>query len=317
MAPTSTAIFGAYNVESYVGQAVSSIATQVDEVVVVDDASSDKTLEVLRYIALKHKNVRILSNEMNLGISYSYNLAAEHASGEILFVCGSDDVSLPHRVPMQLASLTAREEIGATFSKPALIRSDGLSLNSYAASEFIPNPIRGDVFGHLVFLGNFLLAPSAALHRDLFLKLGGFTRNLDLLQDYELWLKIAQISDIAINPSPVVEYRKRIGSSSGLSFSRESRLAREMAERSFILSNLLSTSSEKTIRRLLDFAKVRGHIQAGVAIKDLKTALEKVLKLDAGRNSQFEFAMKKSETMRDIKSHVFYRQAIKELFAFE
>jgi hypothetical protein len=313
---TTTAIFGAFNVESYVGQAISSIADQVDEVVVVDDASSDKTLDIIQGLTRRHKNLHIIANKDNLGVSLSYNLAAEQAEGEILFLCGSDDVSLPGRVARQLRVLQSSEEIGATFSKPELIRADGLKIAASAAIEFVPRPDSRDVFGHLIFLGNFLLAPSAALSKELFLGLGGFTRNLDLLQDYELWLKISQFKNIEVLESPVVQYRKRVGSSSGFTLGHESRRSRELAERSFILSRVISSTSETNISRLLDFLRVRNDHRMASSRQDLRDLIKVMLDLDSGKCADFELILNKSEYSRDLRDHVLVREEISKLFAF-
>lgn len=314
---TTTAIFGAFNVESYVGQAISSIADQVDEVVVVDDASSDKTLGVIQGLTRRHKNLRIIANKDNLGVSLSYNLAAEQAKGEILFLCGSDDVSLPSRVARQLSVLQSSKEVGATFSKPELIRADGLKIGANAAIEFVPSPDVRNVFSHLVFLGNFLLAPSAALPKELFLGLGGFTRNLDLLQDYELWLKIAQFRKIEVLEPPVVQYRKRVGSLSGFTRSHESRRARELAERSFVLSRIISSTSDANISQLLEFLGIRNDHRVRSSTKDPRHMIKNLLNLDSGKCADFELMLKNSGHSRDLKDHILVRQEISNLFAFD
>jgi len=99
----TTIITLAYNHERYVREALSSAIAQtvaVDEIIVIDDASTDGTAEVIGKFLNEHFGSKILfiRNERNLGVTASFAKALGMASGDILIGMAGDDVSAPERV---------------------------------------------------------------------------------------------------------------------------------------------------------------------------------------------------------------------------
>ena len=84
-------IVAAYNVEKYVKKCIDSLLNQTMEeieIIVVDDASQDKTLEILKQY---EKQIILLQNEENKGLSYSRNKALKKASGDYIGYIDADD----------------------------------------------------------------------------------------------------------------------------------------------------------------------------------------------------------------------------------
>jgi glycosyltransferase involved in cell wall biosynthesis len=79
------------------------------EVIVVDDASTDETVAILKKIAPRHADLRILCNSRNAGIAVVRNQIIEQARGEFLAFFDDDDVSLPERLERQFARLSEYE----------------------------------------------------------------------------------------------------------------------------------------------------------------------------------------------------------------
>jgi len=80
------------------------------EIIVVDDASSDDTVTILREIAEGHDHIRIIENQQNLGLAGSRNRIVENADGEFIVFFDDDDTSRPDRVRKQIARIKAYEE---------------------------------------------------------------------------------------------------------------------------------------------------------------------------------------------------------------
>ncbi|RKH08470.1 glycosyltransferase family 2 protein [Corallococcus sp. CA047B] len=92
MKPSVSVIIPAYNVEAYLGAAIDSVLAQTRrdiEIVIVDDGSTDRTVEVAeRY---QDPRIRVFKNERNAGASQSRNVAIGHARGEWVAILDSDD----------------------------------------------------------------------------------------------------------------------------------------------------------------------------------------------------------------------------------
>jgi len=107
---TYSAILCAHNSQATIRDAVMCIIEQslkYNEVIVVDDYSTDQTFSILEQIALTHSGIVIIKNDSNLGQAESRNIAAACATGDVLIFFDDDDVSLKDRAAahMQMHSL--------------------------------------------------------------------------------------------------------------------------------------------------------------------------------------------------------------------
>ncbi len=111
-APRVSVVIPVYNCESYVEQALRSVLDQsVDdiEVIVVDDASTDSSLQVLNRLASQDARVRVLSSSLNSGQGACRNRGVREARGRYLAFQDSDDLWLPGKLKRQLEFMRQRE----------------------------------------------------------------------------------------------------------------------------------------------------------------------------------------------------------------
>ncbi len=109
-----SALIAAYNAESYIAEAVDSVLSQShapDEVIVVDDGSTDRTRAVLEGFG---ERVVFLS-QRNRGQAAALNGALAIATGDFLSFCDADDLWTPRKLELQLALLETSGEIDAVF----------------------------------------------------------------------------------------------------------------------------------------------------------------------------------------------------------
>lgn len=95
-----------YNGGKFLGMQLDSILSQLkqeDEVVIIDDASSDNTVEVIK--SYRDSRVRLYRNEQNQGVNYSFGRAISMATGEYLFLSDQDDVWPSGRAETMLNAL--------------------------------------------------------------------------------------------------------------------------------------------------------------------------------------------------------------------
>jgi glycosyltransferase involved in cell wall biosynthesis len=245
---TVAGVIAAYNHEEYIEEAVASLVGQVDEVVVVNDASADGTAEILD--SMTYSNLRVIHNLRQLGVSHSYNRAVAISTSEILLIQGGDDRSRPQRANVQ-RRLLANPDVAFTYSLPEIIDGRGRSLPDSVAGEFFVDDESRDSLARLFFGANYICAPSVGMRRADYVRLGGFRPGLDLLQDYGLWLSLAAEGSCVLSEEPVVEYRKHVSNLSREYVGLDSvKRRRYCAELEFIRHRFVSSAGEDTLRRL-------------------------------------------------------------------
>ena len=92
--------------------AVNSILNQTFsdfEFIIVDDCSTDDSLEYLR--KLDDKRIVLLENETNMGLTKSLNIALENARGKYIVRMDSDDISLPNRIERQVEFMQSHQNV--------------------------------------------------------------------------------------------------------------------------------------------------------------------------------------------------------------
>jgi succinoglycan biosynthesis protein ExoO len=112
--PKVTVIIPAYNARAVLERAVRSALVQTEqdlEVIVVDDGSTDRTLDVASRCAEEDRRVRVVGNGENRGVSASRNRAIGIASGEWIAVLDADDAWLPRRLEAMLLASAAADVV--------------------------------------------------------------------------------------------------------------------------------------------------------------------------------------------------------------
>lgn len=106
--PLVTVHVSCFNAEKFITHAVDSLLNQTYrnlEIFLVNDQSTDNTLEICKQLAKKDKRITVLNNEGNYGPYVSRNRVLAQAKGEFFTVLDADDVALPDRIAMQVADL--------------------------------------------------------------------------------------------------------------------------------------------------------------------------------------------------------------------
>jgi glycosyltransferase involved in cell wall biosynthesis len=104
-----------YNRENLVHEAIRSILNQTFqdwELIILDDASTDRTLDVCRSYEARDQRIHVFANEKNLGVGKSRNRLLSFASGKYIAIHDSDDVSVPERLAWEVQLLESKPEVG-------------------------------------------------------------------------------------------------------------------------------------------------------------------------------------------------------------
>jgi glycosyltransferase involved in cell wall biosynthesis len=208
------------------------------EVIVVDDASSDNTAEVCKSFS----DIKYVRLERNQGVAGARNVGLRESCGEYITFLDDDDTRLESTLDQQIEVLEREPSVGLIYAR-ALIEDDSLRL----PERFYPSEcLTGDIFWPLL-RQNFIPCGSVVFRRSI---LCGDTLDKDIpgIDDWDLWLRIASISNVAALNTPVVTWRRsspisKQGSSAAADLVR---LAVERFRNSWMnLPRAIAASSEK------------------------------------------------------------------------
>jgi GT2 family glycosyltransferase len=205
-----SAIITAYNCEAYIGDAIKSVLAQTrqpDEIVVVDDGSTDGTAAIVRSYAAA--GVRYVWQE-NGGPGAARNRGIAETSGALVCFLDGDDLWLPEKTARQEALLAANPQTG-------MVTCDRWTWN------VIHNKRRFDRYGvapgrslrREILVRNVIGNPSMVMiRRSVLDAVGGFDPAIRWAEDWEMWIRVAARAEIRVVPVPLMIYRSH---TSGLS----------------------------------------------------------------------------------------------------
>jgi GT2 family glycosyltransferase len=211
--PAISVCMAAYNGEKYIAAQLQSILSQLgaeDEVIVVDDGSTDGTREQVR--SLKDGRIRLLDHDRNLGVSHTFEDAIRAASGDILFLSDQDDLWAADRVSAVLRAFQLFPDVDIVASDAVLIDENDAPIgSSYYAQR---GKFRSGVLANIVrcsYLGCTMVFRGRICARIL-----PFPTGADVLHD--LWIgasnALAGGKTVYID-RPLVRYRRHADNFTG------------------------------------------------------------------------------------------------------
>jgi glycosyltransferase involved in cell wall biosynthesis len=227
--PKISVCMAAFQGEKFIAAQLRSILVQLsqdDEVIVVDDHSSDRTCEEVR--SLKDPRVRLIERAANQGVAKTFEQALACAGGTVIFLSDQDDIWDPQKVETILRAFQHKPDVMLIATDASLIDSGGDPLgSSYYESR---GKFRPGLLSNLIrckFLGCTMAFRSELLRLVL-----PFPRHFDVLHD--LW--IGTVNSVTHGGTlyldePLVQYRRHPDSATAVELS----LARQFQTRMHLL----------------------------------------------------------------------------------
>jgi len=202
---TATILMAVYNDYAFLKEAVDSIIKQLlpnTELLIIDDSSSDGSEKIIRSLASKNSQVRVIRNTTNRGLGRCLALGTEEAKGRYIIRMDSDDICLPERFAKQIDFLDKNPDIDILGGWAVEIDEHGKTgkLRKMPPSH---QEIKASIWACP------LIHPTVAFRRDKVLSAGNYQHQPSRRQeDYELWfrclkhgLKFANLEE------PLIYYR--------------------------------------------------------------------------------------------------------------
>lgn len=204
MKPTVTVIMPVYNVEKYVGFAIESIISQTFEdfkFLIIDDASTDHTLEVINQY--HDKRIELIKNHTNIGIANSLNRGLSLANSPYIARMDGDDISKPTRFEKQIAYMKSDSKLSIVGSHMELIDNNGLILKKQEKKTGNENIKIGLFFGNTSLAHPSIMIKKTALDKYHL----RYDPAYQYAEDYDLYCRASQHIRFDNYPEALVQYR--------------------------------------------------------------------------------------------------------------
>jgi glycosyltransferase involved in cell wall biosynthesis len=201
--PLITVITAVRNGEKYLAETIASIQAQdLDEweYIIVDDASSDGTREVVEQAMKNDRRVQLLCRRESAGPYTAANDAARISRGRYLMRTDGDDLQPPDRFRRQIRFLSEHSRFKACVTFWQALDDQGLVPGRIAT---LPRP---GAFKWYLLLRSASIHSSLCIERDAFFEIGGY-RDLPLSQDYRLWCDLTRRGWLGVLPEVLSHVR--------------------------------------------------------------------------------------------------------------
>jgi glycosyltransferase involved in cell wall biosynthesis len=203
--PEIDVVMTVYNSETYVTAAVNSILAQTYSrlrLICVDDGSTDNSSRILASLARRDQRVHVVTQK-NQGIVGAANTGISLCTAPLIARIDHDDIALPQRFEKQVAYLQKHPEVVAVGTGILEIDADGDALGVTTV------PVDHDDIERLLLnLGMGMANPSVMMRTDAVKSIGGYRSEFELVDDMDLWLRLAEIGRLANLPDILQCYRQ-------------------------------------------------------------------------------------------------------------
>ena len=200
-----------FNSERFIAETILSVQAQTYqdwEMLIVDDCSTDKTLEIISSFQENDSRIKIFKNETNRGSAYSRNIALQNAKGKWIAFLDSDDIWHPEKLERQIEFM--------------LKNNYNFSYTNYCEINERSEETGLLITGPKVINKNKMLAycwPGCltVMYDAEFVGLIQ-TEDLKINEEYALWIKISKMTDCHLLDENLAKYRRHSNSLSNRSY---------------------------------------------------------------------------------------------------
>lgn len=208
--PLVSIVLPSHNRERYLREAVESVLRQTYrhwELVVVDDGSTDGTAAYLSGLA--DARLRVVSRRSCGGAARARNEGLRAASGSHVAFLDSDDLWMPGKLRRQITDLLAKR--GCRWSYTYFQRIDGEGCEIRLPPGKRRHASQGWIFEDLLRVVAWVATPTVIAERGFLEEAGGFDERLEYCEDFDLWIRLARRSPVALVPEPLAAVRVHDG----------------------------------------------------------------------------------------------------------
>lgn len=200
-----------YNCEQYIRAAIESAVSEEGlgaEIVVVDNASTDNTVSVVRGLMDDARGrIRLFVNDQNIGMAGNFNRCLEQAQGAYIKFLMADDLLLPGCVRKLSGILDSNPGVSLVASARVVIDESG---NSLATRRRFRNDVEipgEEVINDCLFGQNYIGEPTAVMFRKASMR-SGFNVHLPQVLDMDMWFRLLELGNLYYVSEPLCAIRQ-------------------------------------------------------------------------------------------------------------
>jgi glycosyltransferase involved in cell wall biosynthesis len=195
-----------YNGECYITQALNSVLGQTypnQEILVINDASTDLTRQILDAFCMQDNRIRVIDNPQRLRVVKSLNIGLKHARGDLIARIDADDIWMPQKLELQVKAFKEDMDLYLLGTAKDIIDESGRLISQknyfpyYSDTDIKRNIHKANLFTH----------SSVMFRRSMIERFGFYDEDFLNSEDYEYWLKVTNKVKVGILNKPLVRYR--------------------------------------------------------------------------------------------------------------
>jgi glycosyltransferase involved in cell wall biosynthesis len=232
-----------FNGQDYLKEAVESILNQTYrdfEFLLLDDGSTDSSLALLRQYAEQDSRIRLITRE-NKGLTVTLNELLSYARGEFVARMDADDISMPDRFERQVSFLNENHKVLCVGGAYQLIDGAGRYLTTLMLPQTDAEIQALNLEGHCS-----LAHPSVMMRTAPLKSIGGYDENCDTAEDFDLWLRLGEVGELANLSDVLLKYRLHDKSISEIAGKKQREAVRRACEDAYRRRNIVGVFSAES-----------------------------------------------------------------------
>lgn len=209
--PLISIVMPVHNSQKYLSGAIESILDQTFkkfELIIVNDASTDRTLSVIRSFSRKDPRIKVINNIKQLDIAGSLNKGIKMARAEIIARMDADDISLPDRLELQYKLINSSKSIAAVGANIVVMDPEEKDIATRIYHE-TSKELKACLFKYSPFAH-----PVVIFKKKVFEEVGGYDPKYSPTEDLDLWFRMGMKYEFRSVPKLLLRYRLSEQSSS-------------------------------------------------------------------------------------------------------
>jgi glycosyltransferase involved in cell wall biosynthesis len=263
--PLVSVVLPLYNASGFITETIHSLLNQSFrdfELIIIDDGSKDDSVAKVK--ALHDPRIKLYEQE-NRGMAATINRGIELSTGKFIARSDGDDLSHPDRLHLQLSYMTTHSTCALLGSWAHIIEETGKD-----TGRRHEHPTGSDAIRLFLMFDNPFVHSSVMIRREAIVQVGGYnTDKAPVVQDYELWSRIAVRYPVANLPSYLIQYREV---SKGMSQTIKTYKTDVIRQSALNMAGLLETNTEGPVSLLASF--YQGVFEPALSTTRLKALLD-------------------------------------------